>query len=855
MSNFDNIIQEINTNLPDNNARRITAKKLRDTLIDFVDVSDDEVTNVKNSVNTINTTLNGGGSSVIRVTTDLVVNWAGTGAVRTKSYGDDKPMGSINTSQTECKYTDYVDISNYANKNTVLTYTNCVHTASQDVIGIGLCFYDSNRDAISGVPFKGGASAIGYETNTINVPTNAAYIRFTCLNQYTDIFTASVTYDSVVPGQGGLIERVGNNETDIATLKDDVDDINNTLNGSGSSVIRVTTNLSVDFIGTGAIRSKSYGDDKPMGSINTSQTNCQYTDYVDISNYANKNTVLTYINCTYNVSQSSIGLGMCFYDSNREAISAVPFKGDASAIGYETNTINVPTNAAYIRFTCLNQYTDIFTASVTYDRTESSDGLVGKVDEIENDVDSLKVDVDSLKGGIGIKIIENKSIISTTGVMVNNTNYNSTDYIKINNYEKFSIPIFPITVPNQIGLAFYDRNKAFIQGIHFPYLTPSGYTFERYIAPGNAEYVRFTIAKNTTPYLNIESHFSIGPNYNMYKSFNTTQTKGQFKIYMNFNNGVMLGTCGQDKNSTNDDVLLYRSTDWGITWTYLGNATRYSSLQLQEGLYYGAHDNNGTAIIGSGDLNDHYLLKVTNYGASFPSDYTKILTASDINSLVGVTTNGIENVIYLGNNTYRAFCNSMGGFSGSNAVIESTDAGATWHTITSSNPLLASLRTIYKDSNGTLWGAGMHPSSYQGVWKSTDNGLNWTRKSNFLSFQSIIEYNGSLFSGAMASNTNESYIYKSSDGGETWTQVLATNIFTPIYHRTFIPYKNALLAVFCQGEGSTAMQTVTYISYDNGDNWNVIERTGCFNGGYEDCDIILGDTYYINTHSGLYIIN
>ena len=41
MANFDDIIAEINQNLPDNNSQLITAKKLRDTLIDLTDKIDD----------------------------------------------------------------------------------------------------------------------------------------------------------------------------------------------------------------------------------------------------------------------------------------------------------------------------------------------------------------------------------------------------------------------------------------------------------------------------------------------------------------------------------------------------------------------------------------------------------------------------------------------------------------------------------------------------------------------------------------------------------------------------------------------------------------------------------------------
>lgn len=54
MANFDNIIQEINTNLPDNNSQAITAAKLRTTLIDLTTqidtVQDDFETTVNNSL-------------------------------------------------------------------------------------------------------------------------------------------------------------------------------------------------------------------------------------------------------------------------------------------------------------------------------------------------------------------------------------------------------------------------------------------------------------------------------------------------------------------------------------------------------------------------------------------------------------------------------------------------------------------------------------------------------------------------------------------------------------------------------------------------------------------------------------
>lgn len=51
MANFDNIIQEINTNLPDNNTQSITAAKMRTTLIDFVNQVDSNEDNLETSIN------------------------------------------------------------------------------------------------------------------------------------------------------------------------------------------------------------------------------------------------------------------------------------------------------------------------------------------------------------------------------------------------------------------------------------------------------------------------------------------------------------------------------------------------------------------------------------------------------------------------------------------------------------------------------------------------------------------------------------------------------------------------------------------------------------------------------------
>lgn len=448
--------------------------------------------------------------------------------------------------------------------------------------------------------------------------------------------------------------------------------------------------------------------------------------------------------------------------------------------------------------------------------------------------------------------IGNYYIDCTNGKEVPNNSYKSTDFIKIEPGEKFRIPVFSVVSLSVIGLAFYDEQKQYIHGIPYPYIAPSGYNSERYIAPDSAMYVRYTLQIDQKPYIYNESNYPVAPYFRLYKAAASVENyKGRFKVFMNFGNGVMLATSGVNKGS-HDDVHIYRSSDWGSTWTLMGNATE--DLGLEEGLYYGDHNGQGLAIIGSGDLGRHYLLRVTNYGAKWDEDYEIVLKADDIDALVGVSTNGCENVIYCGDSTFRALCNSSSNMGGG-AVIETTDNGDNWSIPNTQNPLMASVRSIYRTAKGVIWAVGMKNSTHQGVWKSSDNGLNWEKKSTFLAFQSIIEHRGNLYCGAMNSNTSQAYVYMSKDDGDTWEKVLDVDEgWNYIYHRTFIPYGNMLAAVFCEGEGSTASNTVLYVTSNDGKSWGKIEsgREGCYDGGLVNLDEQIGNTLILHCNNGLF---
>lgn len=133
MANFDNIIQEINTNLPDNTTQAITAAKLRTTLIDLTDtidtVQDDFETEVNESINEIS-----------NIVSDL------NNAKMDKSYPiyETSPLTATDTQYQTGYY---------------ITYNGTISTVS----GFGILGFDctENQELLITGSFGGGQSCLG----------------------------------------------------------------------------------------------------------------------------------------------------------------------------------------------------------------------------------------------------------------------------------------------------------------------------------------------------------------------------------------------------------------------------------------------------------------------------------------------------------------------------------------------------------------------------------------------------------------------------------------------------------------------------------------------------------------------
>lgn len=135
-----------------------------------------------------------------------------------------------------------------------------------------------------------------------------------------------------------------------------------------------------------------------------------------------------------------------------------------------------------------------------------------------------------------------------------------------------------------------------------------------------------------------------------------------------------------------------------------------------------------------------------------------------------------------------------------------------------------------------------------GIFKSTDDGATWTRKSptgDLFSVSALAQdpragfedtwyYGGGEFSGNSASATGASYrgkgIYKSTDNGETWTLLPASNTgaLESFDHR--LDYIVKIIVNPVNGHVYAAGMDAIYRSTDGGTSWSIVLTSG--SGGY-----------------------
>lgn len=206
---------------------------------------------------------------------------------------------------------------------------------------------------------------------------------------------------------------------------------------------------------------------------------------------------------------------------------------------------------------------------------------------------------------------------------------------------------------------------------------------------------------------------------------------------------------------------LYRSTDVGTTWTYLGNPYNIKDLFLYNNYIYG--------------MGTYGTFRSSDYGTSWdtvsvqqvsnPVVMGNVLAGSGYNTFYKSTNSGYNwETLPLPFNDVRNMVCNKGVLFVSNAwdysTYRSIDTGKTWTKLNTLGNELSS----YCVSGNTIYGA------YDGVLRSTDNGLNWTRRNTGLTAITV----GKVFAdGRNIYAATSSGLSISRNYGTTWTDPYA----------------------------------------------------------------------------------
>ena len=223
---------------------------------------------------------------------------------------------------------------------------------------------------------------------------------------------------------------------------------------------------------------------------------------------------------------------------------------------------------------------------------------------------------------------------------------------------------------------------------------------------------------------------------------------------------------------------IFRSTDQGFSWTESGLSTHW--------VISFAKDNSGNIFTASiGSQFGSGVFKSTDDG----NTWNKVWDALTGMNCVYVSQNGF---VYVGLN----YTSTQGG------IFRSTDAGANWQQIfnqteniyaitrLNSGRILAAGygRVFYSDNEGTAWNSTTNgfvsftPSTFAinnqneiflstlgyGIYKSTNNGINWVNKTGAGPEYSclIVNSDGSMYAG-----TRGYWVYRSFNNGDNWELV------------------------------------------------------------------------------------
>jgi len=141
------------------------------------------------------------------------------------------------------------------------------------------------------------------------------------------------------------------------------------------------------------------------------------------------------------------------------------------------------------------------------------------------------------------------------------------------------------------------------------------------------------------------------------------------------------------------------------------------------------------------------------------------------------------------------------------------------------------------------------------LWVSSDYGVTWT--GNYLEYHTITSFGldstGAWLVGANSSANNQSYLYRSTDKGQSWVPLWAKSDTSVVAIGV-----NTLGHIYCglsfppaDPKDENSIRSELYLSTNNGNNWFHVPAKSPA-GGYEFVGINYNDDIYINQNDGLY---
>lgn len=296
--------------------------------------------------------------------------------------------------------------------------------------------------------------------------------------------------------------------------------------------------------------------------------------------------------------------------------------------------------------------------------------------------------------------------------------------------------------------------------------------------------------------------------------------------------------------ASDDNSYIYVTNDTGATWTQIGSGLPWS-IGVEDlfesagtlfaatavGIYKSADfgitwiPTNNSII---GNVNHWKLFKFN--GKIFTGTFGGGIYSTDDNGLTWVESNNgyIDSPVYdLVNHQNQLFAATWGG-----GIFTSTDQGITWSPSNSGitgyyvNELFSSGNELYCVVSGILGNK---------IFRSINNGASWTDLQLALiwNVSTIFQHSGALYVG-----TGNMGVYKSVDGGLTWSNV-SIGITPNVRINRFISIGNYLFAATNDG---------VFVTTNNGANWT--STSNGLNTTYIQSLTVNGNSLFAGSSSG-----